>query len=104
MEEQGIKANVIDHETWIDVARQQEVPGLVSILECDGVTGLGINCPGCGKESYLHLTDENGRGLEPCWHWDGDPKKPTLKPSVHSVGCCGWHGYLRNGIWESIEK
>lgn len=25
----------------------------------------------------------------------------TLAPSINCVGCCGWHGFLRNGIYES---
>lgn len=68
----------------------------------DEVAGLCIKCPGCGAESYLQFantatTVEHGSK----WSWDGNRIEPTLSPSVHSVGCCGWHGYLRNGKWES---
>ena len=29
------------------------------------------------------------------WHWDGDEERPTLSPSVHTLG--HWHGWVRNG-------
>lgn len=30
------------------------------------------------------------------WSWDGNEKRPTLKPSLHAVGT--WHGYVRGGM------
>lgn len=29
------------------------------------------------------------------WTWNGDIDKPTLSPSVHTVGV--WHGWVRDG-------
>jgi hypothetical protein len=29
------------------------------------------------------------------WEWDGNEDRPTLTPSVNSVGC--WHGWIRAG-------
>ena len=38
------------------------------------------------------------------WHWDGNVEKPTLSPSIGSLGMNetpprGWHGYLQAGRW-----
>lgn len=35
----------------------------------------------------------------PVWKWDGNEDKPTLEPSIHTVG--RWHGHLRAGRLES---
>ncbi len=29
------------------------------------------------------------------WQWDGNVQKPTLQPSVNSIG--NWHGWIRDG-------
>jgi hypothetical protein len=26
----------------------------------------------------------------------------TLSPSINCIGCCGWHGYLTRGVFNSI--
>lgn len=33
------------------------------------------------------------------WTWDGNVEKPTLHPSIHSVG--NWHGWLQAGRFVS---
>jgi hypothetical protein len=33
------------------------------------------------------------------WAWDGNEEKPTLTPSVNSIG--NWHGWIRAGRMES---
>lgn len=30
------------------------------------------------------------------WGWNGDSDKPTLTPSVHTIG--HWHGWVRDGF------
>src|ERR1700722_8292781 len=30
-----------------------------------------------------------------------EPASLTLQPSIYCKGCCNWHGYLRNGVFES---
>lgn len=53
-------------------------------------------CPcGCGNTGGLKIRP----APSPSWDWDGNLDAPTLSPSVHHVG--HWHGWLRNGIWES---
>lgn len=60
---------------------------------------LGFTCPcGCGSVHCLPVcqaTKENGH-----WLWDGNIKNPTLTPSIRCTTPCGWHGYLKNGIFE----
>lgn len=64
------------------------------------VRGFGIKCVGCGHESYLPIVHPEESVIGPHWYWDQNVESPTLSPSIyHKVGC-GWHGYLRNGIWE----
>jgi len=38
------------------------------------------------------------------WEWDGDPDKPTLRPSIRYGGPeNNWHGYLTAGRLEACE-
>lgn len=59
-------------------------------------------CPGCGKIGSIVCTHPKSPNS-----WDiesgnlQDPATLTLSPSIHCVGCCGWHGYLRNGEFQS---
>jgi hypothetical protein len=80
-------------------------PGDVALFECaDGtVEDLAIACPGCGRRSSLPLV----AGYRSRWTvTGGDVRAPaslTLSPSIwHRIedGGCGWHGYLRNGVFE----
>jgi len=58
--------------------------------------GVIYNCPcGCGATGALRFRP----AASPSWEWDGNTDAPTLSPSVHHVG--HWHGWLRNGVWES---
>mgnify|MGYP006908306056 CR=1 FL=1 len=64
-------------------------------------SGMVIRCPGCGAKSWLQFEGTSttvSQGAK--WKWDGNREHPTLKPSVHSTGCCGWHGWLTNGEWK----
>ena len=36
------------------------------------------------------------------WGWDGNLDAPTLTPSIHRTGDCGWHGHLQAGMWRSV--
>lgn len=33
------------------------------------------------------------------WHYFGPPKTASVYPSIRSESC-GWHGYLKDGVWE----
>lgn len=88
-----MNCNVIND---FDEFRETGNAGAVCFLGVDDVQGLAIKCPGCGRESYLPT--DGGPG--PNWNFDKNREKPTLKPSVYSKGCCGWHGYLTAGEWK----
>lgn len=63
--------------------------------------GMIYICPcGCGAEDYLDF--RSIPETHPSWIWDGNIEKPTLTPSIYRKTACGWHGYLRAGIWESL--
>lgn len=71
------------------------------IFEGGDVGHAMIKCPGCGREGGQHLR-KPGTPHPPdraSWEISGLPDKPTLKPSVNCEGCCGWHGYLTDGVW-----
>lgn len=61
-------------------------------------------CPGCGRQGGMQLYHKGiakpNQGES--WEWDENIEEPTLKPSVNCEGCCGWHGYLRKGVWEHV--
>lgn len=64
---------------------------------------LSFACPGCGKFGSI-LVGLNKLEPNPSWKVESgtlDELNLTLSPSIHCIGCCGWHGYLRNGIFES---
>ena len=60
---------------------------------CRGVSDLFVISPG-----ETPPTEESAV----VWRWDGNVEKPTLFPSVWLERGCGWHGFLRGGIWESV--
>lgn len=54
-------------------------------------------CPGCGEAGGPR---QGATWTATSGSFD-DVTTLTLSPSIHCTGCCGWHGYLRNGIFES---
>ena len=83
--------------------REARVPGSVHFTP--GAAGAELHmwffCPcGCGLQGCIRV----GHGFKPAsdgasWNWDGNAGSATLHPSVNQVG--HWHGWLRNGYWES---
>lgn len=61
-------------------------------------------CPGCGEFGSVRCNHPKP-AESPSWDilagTPDDPTTLTLSPSIHCRGCCGWHGYLRNGVFES---
>ena len=64
---------------------------------------LMFTCPGCGQWGGVQAfaPPKRPEGWEIVSGTLDDPAALTLSPSIHCVGCCGWHGYLRNGVFES---
>ena len=79
-----------------DISEATE-PGSIEPRHIDGVLqGYAIRCPGCNNESWLPVRGKSG--------WVSISEDPiTINPSVFhtkEAGGCGWHGYLKNGVWE----
>ena len=90
----------------VEVFERDFEPGDVTLIrESVGgpVASYGFGCPGCGARSILHI----GTGpVGHTWHVTAgdaaDPAHVTLRASVlhdPSLGGCGWHGYLTNGVF-----
>lgn len=68
------------------------------------IARMPFKCPcGCGDVFGVSLKPAVANG----WEWNGSQECPTLSPSVLCYDSKAdrrvehWHGYLRNGIWES---
>lgn len=63
---------------------------------------LGFCCPGCGKWGAVRVGSPKPVA-SPSWNIVSgtleEPESLTLTPSIHCIGCCGWHGYLTSGIF-----
>lgn len=82
-----MKANIVD-----DVEKLLNRGDIYPITTNEGIRQLIIICPGCGKESA-----SRGRHVY-------DPATVSYHPSiVHNkqYGGCGWHGWLKNGVFKS---
>ena len=59
-----------------------------------------VKCPGCGDESAMHLRQPGSPHPQGAsWEVEGLPETITFNPSVHCTGCCGWHGWLKQGTF-----
>ena len=70
---------------------------LGAMIAGDRGDGLGlICCPGCGEVGAAR----DGAKWRATSGSHDDVTTLTLEPSIQK-SCCGWHGYLRNGVFES---
>lgn len=89
----------------------RDTPGAFYYLKNDTGAEVGIvhSCPcGCRQLSAVYFPPSTNRVL---WQRSGTQDKPTVSPSIGifpSLKGCSmadgkyhWHGYLRNGVWES---
>lgn len=64
---------------------------------------LFFACPGCGKVGAVRVGMKEKPARSPSWQlMEGDPVNPSswsLMPSIHCIGCCGWHGWLTKGVF-----
>jgi len=92
----GLKATLLEQ-----FPESGEVPPGGIYAKMEGF--IGIACPGCGQCSAMRVG--NPKPAEnPSWKTTGskyDLTSFSLSPSIHCTGCCGWHGYLTNGVFES---
>lgn len=64
---------------------------------------LMFTCPGCGQWGGVQAfpPPKKPEGWEIIAGSLDDATTLTLSPSIHCVGCCGWHGYLTAGEFRS---
>ena len=63
-----------------------------------------FGCPGCGQFGAIpvgHPKPENSPSWDIVAGSPADATTLTLAPSIHCVGCCGWHGFLTAGVFRS---
>lgn len=92
----GVKASRINWDEpplYLVDGRWYGPPG--SIIVRGGGTFL-LACPGCSQIG----AGKDGAKWTPTEGSFEDVTTLTLSPSI-AKGCCGWHGYLRNGVFES---
>jgi hypothetical protein len=97
-----VAATVMTEDFWDG----QHPPGASRRMWPDdhGSGQLAFACPGCCRAGTIQ-TGQPKPQTTPSWAVVAgtidDPKTLTLSPSIHCVGCCGWHGYLTNGVYVS---
>ena len=97
----GVKAVQIDWtEPSIEMIndRWHAPPGSMILLEGSdkAFAGFLIACPNCGQMGSAR----DGASWQVTGGSKDDVTTLTLSPSILKH-CCGWHGYLRNGVFES---
>lgn len=63
---------------------------------------LMFGCPGCGLWGGVnagHPKPAQGPSWDIVSGTLDDPEHLTLSPSIHCIGCCGWHGHLKDGTF-----
>lgn len=101
-----VKAVFVPYAEFFDAEMIAKVPGSLCIAPAEHQepgkpwTRWLYACPcGCGASGAVRVQAGQKPATSPSWEWDGNWEAPTLSPSVHHVG--HWHGWLRNGVWES---
>ncbi len=69
-------------------------------IELSAPDFLLLACPGCGHVSGMRVGSVKP-AQSPSWEMHGGSPLLTLSPSINCTGCCGWHGYLKAGVFES---
>lgn len=95
----GVKATLVEWKEPViqcdEHARYFGPPGAI-VERSDRNGSRIICCPGCGQ---LGAPAEGQSWRATAGSWD-EIEKLSLEPSILKH-CCGWHGYLRNGVFES---
>lgn len=69
----------------------------------DGPPMLLFSCPGCQQFGGIRVGNPKP-DRTPSWRIESGTREDattlTLTPSIHCQGCCGWHGYLTNGVFK----
>lgn len=101
-----VKATFVDRPDFFDDDMNARVPGSLCIAAADEQEAgkpwarWYYACPcGCGASGAVRVQAGTKPAKSPSWAWNGSYDAPTLTPSVYHIG--HWHGWLRNGVWES---
>lgn len=109
-----VKATIVQSLPWPDDETAQTVledgytirkdlaAGTMAFLknQSEEIAAIDYICPcGCGAHGCLPI--KKGVKEPQSWLWDGNMEAPTLEPSILRKAGCKWHGYLRNGIFET---
>lgn len=95
----GVKASMIQ---WTEPpmgllnSRWYGPPGAFLDREGTGPDSWLLCCPGCGEVG----SPRDGQRWQCVSGSFADVTTLTLSPSI-AKSCCGWHGYLKNGVFES---
>lgn len=93
----GVKASLIPwKEPPMDLVDGQWVGPPGAFILGTTIEHWNLCCPGCGK---LGGPKEGAKWSITSGSFD-DVTTLTLSPSI-AKSCCGWHGYLKNGVFES---
>lgn len=95
----GIKASLIPFTEPPMYYKDNRLHGpLGAFIERDGLGASSwvLCCPGCGEAG----SPKEGAKWTCTKGSFEDVTSLTLSPSI-AKGCCGWHGYLNNGVFES---
>ena len=89
--------------TGVKAFKAEEWSENLSVGACYILEGrLGFTCPGCGQYGSIragHPKPEQSPSWDIVEGTLDDPATLTLSPSINCIGCCGWHGWLRNGVF-----
>lgn len=87
------------------MAKQWAAPGTCEGHPDQGSGGfLTFACPGCGDVGGIvvgHPKPERSPSWDAVKGSLEDPSTLTLSPSILCKGCCGWHGHLVSGEFQS---
>lgn len=84
----------------VESFEEMNLPGDFLWLPEDNPARLMFLCP-CGCGAYLGVSVRGDESKHPVWDWDQNLERPTIKPSIKFIDGCNWHGFLKNGKFET---
>ena len=84
----------------------ETLPGACYVPPAEGWSpeSFCFACPGCAQFGHIRIGNPKP-DRSPSWKIEKghrqDPASLTLTPSIHCISCCGWHGYLTDGVFTS---
>jgi hypothetical protein len=93
----GVKATMIPWtEPPMELVNDRWHGPLGAFIQSGAPEHWTLCCPGCGE---LGSPRDGAVWSVTSGSWD-DVSTLTLSPSI-AKNCCGWHGFLRHGVFES---